>query len=514
MAYKVLIVDDEEIVCRGLAQFVKWKEHGFEVAGTACNVDEALILLNQLPFQAVFTDIRMPEKTGLELLEILQKEYPGIKSVVLSGFSEFSYAREALRYGAVDYLSKPVNLKEVEQLLDKMRERFEEEEATEKIRSNRTEAILLSIAKGYGRAETENCNLPSLCRWYGISFGLLNRDIPEEKIQERKEQIRREIEGVVPEAFFLNHEVYGMFAIIPYELESEMESFTWILQQLEEVQGEWACGISKAKRGMKDLRVGFLEAERALRYQKAGEKSGLAWYGNVEKLFSQSSARLQEGIAEIKQKLTDPKVRRQVPGHMDETLEQLGQGMDTVMQFQTACIQCLIELYDFLQAKKLQNVDLHRQLNGILEKLLLCNDIQSSRECMKTHLEFVVEQLDSLDEGQFGKGVIKEIQLYILKHYDENITLSMLSEQFYLHPNYLSRLFKEKTGKNYVDYVTEVRMEKVKELLGHTEDKVADISVQVGYENPRYFSKAFKQFTGLSPSEYREKERGKDLRFD
>ncbi len=432
MAYKVLIVDDEEIVCRGLAQFIKWREYGFEVAGTACSVDEALVLLHQIEVQVVFMDIRMPEKTGLELLQILKKEYPGIKSVVLSGFSEFSYAREALWYGAVDDLSKPVNLKEVERLLAEMREAFESEEVTEKIRRNRIEAILLSIAKGYGRAETENCNLPSISRWYDISFGLLNRDITPEKIQERKERIRAEIEAVVPDAFFLNHEVYVVFAIIPYETESEIESFTSILQQLDEARGQWACGISKAKQGIKDLRIGFLEAERALRYQKAGEKSGLAWYRNVEKLFSQSSSELQEGIAEIKQELTDPQVRSQAPGHLDEKLEQLERRANTVMQFQTACIQCLIELYDFLQAKKLQDVDLHGQLNGILEKLLLCNGTHSSRECMKTHLEFAAGQLDSMDEGQFGKGVIKEIQLYILKHYDENITLAMLAEQFYL----------------------------------------------------------------------------------
>lgn len=504
MAYQVLIVDDEEIVCRGLAQFVKWKEHGFEVAGTAFSVDDALVLLNQLSIQVVFMDIRMPGKTGLDLLKIIQEKYPAIKSVILSGFSEFSYAREALRYGAVDYLSKPVNLKEVGSLLDRMREEFEEEEASERIKSNRIEAILLSIAKGYSRSDMENCNLPPLCRWYGISFGLLNRNIPEEKLQEKKDELRVQIESVVPKASFLNHEVYGLFVIIPYETEAEIENFTFIFQQMDEEQKEWACGISKPKQGIKDLREGFLEAERALRYQKAGEKSGFVWYRNVEKLFAQSSPELQDFIAEIKQELTNPEERKKVPEQLDERLGELCQETATLMQFQTACIQCLIEFYDFLQAKKLKDIDLHLQLNGILEKLLLCNSVQSTRECMKAHLTYIVEELDSLDEEQLGTGVIKEIQLYILKHYDENITLTMLAEQFYLHPNYLSRLFKEKAGKNYVDYITEVRMEKVKELLRTTDDKVADISAQVGYENPRYFSKVFKQFTGMSPSEYRE----------
>lgn len=100
--------------------------------------------------------------------------------------------------------------------------------------------------------------------------------------------------------------------------------------------------------------------------------------------------------------------------------------------------------------------------------------------------------------------MIKEVQLFIRRHYNETITLNMLADQFYLHPNYLSRLFKEKTGKNFVEYMTEVRMEKVKEMLTDPEKKVSDISMMAGYENPRYFSKVFKQFTGMTPSEYRE----------
>lgn len=75
----------------------------------------------------------------------------------------------------------------------------------------------------------------------------------------------------------------------------------------------------------------------------------------------------------------------------------------------------------------------------------------------------------------------------------------------YIHPNYLSRLFKEKTGKNFVEYLTEVRMEKVMELLDGTEDKIADICAMAGYDNPRYFSKVFKQYTGMTPSEYRDR---------
>jgi len=115
--YQVLIVDDEEIVCRGMAQFVKWEKCGFEVAGIAASVDEALRMFKKMSIDVVFTDIRMPEKSGIDLLKEVQELYPDVKTVVLSGYSDFDYAKDAIRYGAVEYLTKPVNLGEVEELL-------------------------------------------------------------------------------------------------------------------------------------------------------------------------------------------------------------------------------------------------------------------------------------------------------------------------------------------------------------------------------------------------------------
>ena len=162
MSYQVLIVDDEEIVCRGLSQFVKWEEHGFEVAGIAHSADDALTLAEKLPIDLVFTDIRMPGRSGLDLLKALRLEAPSIKCVILSGFADFSYAQEALRYDAADYLTKPVNLREVEALLDRLRIEFEDRQEESKIHTHRLEALLLSAAKGYADADVSQYNLPGI----------------------------------------------------------------------------------------------------------------------------------------------------------------------------------------------------------------------------------------------------------------------------------------------------------------------------------------------------------------
>ena len=478
MAYKVLIVDDEESVCRGLARFVKWQEYGFAGEGIAYSVDEFLALMERTAMDVVFMDIRMPGKTGLDMLQIIQKSYPGVKSVILSGFSEFSYAREAIRYGAVDYLNKPVNLKEVEELLERLGKDFMEERRAQEVRNNRIEGLLLSAVKGYSRLEQEKYQLPVLEWWHGLSMELLSRELSEEEILEKKKLLRAKIMAIVPEAYLLDCNVYELFAIIPCKNEAEADHFVDILEQTCQVGLEWSCGISKFKHGIGALREAYEESGKALRYHRASEKRGMIWYKNIETLFSQDLPETQEILRELVGVLANPEERGCAVSQLESALESICAQKMTVMQFQTVCIRCLIEL--------------------------LCDNYRMTIDCMTGYAGMLVQKLNDTDEVQLGGGVIKEVQLFIRRHYNETITLNMLADQFYLHPNYLSRLFKEKTGKNFVEYMTEVRMEKVKEMLTDPEKKVSDISMMAGYENPRYFSKVFKQFTGMTPSEYRE----------
>lgn len=190
---------------------------------------------------------------------------------------------------------------------------------------------------------------------------------------------------------------------------------------------------------------------------------------------------------------------------MEQALENICLQRPVIMQFQTTCIRCLIEMNSLLEGMDLKGLDLHGQLNKALEKILFCNEYKATIGCMTDYVSFLAAGLERTDEKQLGKGVIREIQLFIRQNYSKNITLNMLAEQFYLHPNYLSRLFKEKTGKNFVEYMTEIRMEQVKKLLENPDNRIADISIMVGYDNARYFNKVFKQYMGMTPSEYREK---------
>lgn len=505
MSYQVLIVDDEEIVCRGLSQFVKWEEHGFEVAGIAHSADDALTLAEKLPIDLVFTDIRMPGRSGLDLLKALRLEAPSIKCVILSGFADFSYAQEALRYDAADYLTKPVNLREVEALLDRLRIEFEDRQEESKIHTHRLEALLLSAAKGYADADVSQYNLPVLDRWYGLSMSLLNRELPESEIAAKKEQMSLQIASILPSAIVLSDDVFSLFCILPCSSDGEFDSFLTVLEQLGTDFSTWGFGTSKPRNGLGEIHTAYEEAARALRYRRAGVKGRVILYQNIETLFSQSVSTVSESLSSILCLLTDPHTRNESAEQLSETLSSLLSQNLTLTQYQTVCIRFLVELNGYLQEQNFPKEDLHIQLNDTLGRLLLCSDYAGSTACMMDYMKWLISLLNRFDEQQLGKGVIREVQLYIRQHYSTNITLNSLAERFFLHPNYLSRLFKEKTGKNFVEYLTEVRIEHIKELLKNSDLKIVEICTMTGYDNPRYFSKVFKQATGMTPREYRER---------
>lgn len=385
--YQVLIVDDEEIVCRGMAQFVKWEEQGFCAAGTATSVDEALAMLKKMHIDVIFTDIRMPKRSGIDLIREVHSLYPDIQSVILSGYSDFEYAKEAMRYGAVEYLSKPVNFGEVAEVLGRIAQKLEQRINEARLHSYHMEGLLLSIAKGFNDVRPESCGLPKVEEWHGISASMVKKTMDEHKAAEEKAKMRARIQAVIGDAIVLDSGIYKVFAVIPLKSAGDFKSFISFLEQAECDGDMWRITVSSEKYGIEQLREAWTE--------------------------------------------TNP------------------------------------------------------ENNGVL----------------------IEDSEDAAHGAGHKRGIIYEIQNFICSHYRENISLHMLAEQFYIHPNYLSRLFKEKTGKNFAEYVTEVRMNKVLELLKDSDYKMLEICQMVGYDNPRSFSKAFKHYTGLTPSEYRESSR-------
>lgn len=506
MIYQVLIVDDEEIVCRGMTQFVKWEEHGFEVAGTATSVDEAILILKKMHIDIVFTDIRMPEKSGIDLLREIKEQKFDVQCAILSGYSDFDYAKEAMRYGAVEYLTKPVNFREIEQFLDRMRITLNKIVEERLGHTRQMEGLLLSIARGYASADIERYGLPNLDTWHGVSIFMTEREADNTKVLGQKDLMKERILAVIPDAIVLDSGNRSLFALIPFQTQEQLNYFVSVSEQVCREEKYWALAVSKEKKGICGLSEAWKEAESAMRYLLADDNKKIIFYKHIEKLYAEEKIEVPKLITSFLQKLHTPEERRNAAEWMRQTLSDLEEKKQmSVLKLQTICIRIVIEVNGYLKEIGIEETGLHERLNEALRQFLLCAEGKEVLHCMSSYLEWILECMERSADQNVGGGVISDIQNFIRQHYSENISLNLLAEQFYMHPNYLSRLFKEKTGENFVEYLTEVRMQKAQELLKDSDYKIIEICGMVGYDNPRSFSKAFKHFTGITPRECRDR---------
>ncbi len=337
---------------------------------------------------------------------------------------------------------------------------------------------------------------------------MTERNLNPEEVEQEKNAMQSRITAVIPDSIILDCSMYALFAIVPVKSDSEFTYFVSILEQVCCSEERWAMGVSKEKDGIQSLPEAWKETEQAMRYLLADTHKKVIYYQNIDTLFSEKSSEIQEIITEFLQKLNGAESRKQAIYWIKSVLTAMeSREQMSVLEFQTVCIRFLIEVNGHLQGAGFENINMHDRLNEVLQDLLSCGNGQEVMHCMSSYLEWIVTEMDQVSSQRINKGVIFEIQSFIRQHYSENISLNMLAKQFYMHPNYLSRLFKEKTGDNFVDYLTEVRMRKVQDFLKNSDYKIIEICGMVGYDNPRSFSKAFKHYTGMTPREFRESSR-------
>ncbi len=504
MAYKVLLVDDEAMVTQGLTRFVNWEEAGYTVAGTATSVAKALDFLEQEPVDLVITDVQMPVQNGLDLLRILKEKYPRIKTTILSGYSEFSYAQQALRLGALDYLTKPINFSALKSLLAEVKIRLDEEHqrsgADSRMQELLTQTLILNLANGLPYDETRaavcldvSCPI-TVVRLAGREKG----NLPEHLMQELKERFAP-CQVVSPSGAELLLVLEGTRAV--NQLCKELGTLT----EQAMICGMPLCvGISEPCSGYPQLRAAVMQAGKAMRYQKARTSAGVLLYTQVQEMFMGSDVSSDTMIRRLIEVFSTPELRAQMLPEFRtafSSMEAMPNGSLTSLK--RFCTELLVELDGPIQDMNLSDYPRHNRLSETLMDVLSAKTAPDILGYMTEYLEQILERVQVLDESQRAGELIDRVKEYIKGHFAENLTLAVLSEIFYVCPAYLSRLFKKKTGINFVDYLTKLRIERAKELLADPDRKIYTIAEMVGYENPRYFSRLFKEATGYGPQEYR-----------
>jgi len=529
--YKLIIVDDEEMIRQGVVNGILWRDLGFEVIGQAENGMEALDLIEQTVPDVVVTDIRMPEMDGVELMQYLAEKIPSIKVVVLSGYDDFEYLKSSIRNNVFDYLLKPTNVdefvrmfKKLKTVIDHERQKRRDYEALKKsLQENLPylEQIFLNqLITGFYHDINEIKEKKNFYKLETLEGKLAVVVLEVDNIQNISKQVSEEQKQMVElfiiqqannmlnknqGKFFRGHDnrIMGICS-----LKTGMKSLLITLKEIQqkvfaEQKLNMSVGVSNAFENLLELNRYSNQAKRAIRQKLCLGSRSIILFSDLENV-SETEIPVINFNEETIVDFIFAGEERQLSAYINSTLDCLRNKM-----FKS------FEAIDSSILKLLFGLDNYFQLYGIsVKKILQENGLGFQKIYQIDTLEQKIAWLDSIlkdisqaiSAGRNDKvtKLIGEVKRYLEKNYANNSTcLESVADLFKKSPPYMSKLFKNEVGENFSDYLTKLRMEKAKELLKNVTIKVYEVSSMVGYADTSHFSRKFKSYTGLSPVQYK-----------
>ncbi len=480
----VLIVEDEKMIRQGIRTMIQRSDVPVEVIMECANGEMALDILRSQKVDVMFTDIRMPKMTGVELVQRMQELSEKPLIVAVSGYADFSYAVEMLRLGAREYLLKPVEREKLWDILRKL-----EQEISENRESSRT-------SKRLGRQQ--------------LKYLMLNEQITEEELHTMQTEYESEFDLYAYQVCVLHPKDVETIQEQPYiylhNIEGDdvylvTEKNTPLLLKNELAQ-EYV-GVSLVHNGIRELRTAYKEAVDARRrafcvcrmpvYAAEPEK-------HVPEDFLAQGKRLAG--AEMKLK------RVQLVG--TDKAEELVKAWNALFYAvknewikPADFVNCMDDFFKEAQ-KTYRNVLEEEQENR--KRLQAYYAYSSLAVWQADFMEWLLalhERINSRFDSSKNQQKIKQAIAYIQENFDQDLNMAVVSNHISMNYSLFSYLFKEYTGSNFVNYLKGIRMEEAKRLLAETDLRIIEISAKIGYDNEKHFMKIFKASCGVSPSEYR-----------
>lgn len=536
--WKIGIVDDDRAVLQGIRKAIPWDELNAEWAGEALNGEEGLEMIASASPDIVITDLYMPVMNGLDMIEHLRKNagYTG-KVIILSGYSDFEYARQALRLDVSDYLSKPVSLPTLKSVLHQAISDLEERE---ELRSKQDELLqklhlyepfvekewVKSAAAGTLLQSGLQSEIPEPYRYWsdhdhtviGIELVYDQRaaklSLPDWSL------LRFAISNMaceITQAAFpcFDHtdlHTNRSVVIIHHDRTEPAERVRQRLEQLgvrlidcvrNYLKLKIRIGIGERKSSIRDIGISTEEAFRAIDVtsRPAVPEHELYFYsaqepGNAEAKSPVRPVKLYLELAGAIRTSQENQAQTIIRDYM-KRLEQEG-GITKPYVGMLAGELWGIIAFAFYETGTI--VDDIFPYDGITREMAKLQRPSELAEWLITKIGLVFGSREWGGNGKHRQAVDFMIE-YIHEHYAEDLTLGGLADKVYISRNYLSMIFKNMTGETFNNYLTRVRVEKARELLMEKNALVYEVAEKVGYKNVPYFSTVFKKFTGMNPTE-------------
>lgn len=502
--YNLLLIDDEQIALNGMSKYIDWENMGFCIKGAVTSIAEAKTVLLRESIHVVLTDIELEQESGLDLIKWINTSYPEILCVVLTGHRSFEYAQRALRYGVFDFLVKPVQFDVLRQTFSRLKEKLEHsahtsQKSAEYVQLKKTNLFQHCITDRTfipDEASLTQLGIPRCSGMFLARICLVDKNmLPDCTKKFLFSQMKKQHQWKhIPDSFVIDA---SEITVVFYDIsEEELLSQLTVFQQNCSLMLQ--IGISNSLSSFAELYPAYKQAGQALDYAFWNHETPLVWFRDIQTL----EGNRYTFSADLKAAFMDCLERKdlnQMTALVNGELENLCHSSNRINLLHSFCVELLMFMTHFLRSHLpgytgSEIIQMVRQIISLNQQDDICSYLRSSLFSLWSMVkEITVHNSDTL----------MQIQSYILQHYMDNITLQHLSEVFFINPNYLSRMFKEKTGGNFIDYLTSIRIEKAKDLLENSDLKVSEISLTVGYETSKYFSSVFKEKCGITPKEYR-----------
>lgn len=511
--YRVIIVDDEPVIRRGLRETIEWDGLGLEVAGEAADGIEALKLIREIRPEILITDIRMPDMDGLQLIREVRKLDLNIKITILSGYSDYDYLKAAIRLGVDNYLLKPIDNDELVSNLKNAVSEIEKEavtslqirQGTDLLRSNTLRRLVTGhISPEELKEKAGFLHIPLDAGRYMCAVCSMNRQIPADSREQFSRDIIADGSGGQRMAFMDGDGNLALLLVVEDSADrnavrSELEALTD--RAAREYEIPLIIGAGRTAENPEQIRDSYLSAKETLEYGAFLKSGGVIWFDEVPETAQaeQIPDRVDyERIKELIRRGEQEKLKEYLEETLDAAVTAAGvpyrQIRNLMMHIAVRTTDCFRTIYGSMNAfREPANFDYAR-----LFTLRCYTD-------MRSWLFQLCDELFAANRTLLGRSttIVGLAVDYITEHYCEGITLRRVAENCHVNTSYLGQIFRKETGSAFTDYVNALRIQEARRLLADPTLKVYEIAERVGFTDYHYFLKIFKKVTGKSPTDVR-----------
>lgn len=536
--YKLLIVEDEPLIRMGLQHYFSWEELGVSTICEAENGQEGLYTALREQPDLIITDIRMPELDGLQMIEQLRATLPDTLFIILTGFNDFEYAQRAIRLGGVHaFLLKPLEYEEsfatIQSCLKTLTQRRNEREFRDHLEQQVMESSihkgdqlvnfvledeLAAWEDGIGPYLHIFGNTPLMYQPFVVTW------LPQATLLPSRKVFRQLAEALIettlqamyvhtsPKQLFLYIDKMKCYAIAVLAEQVSNASIEHLSPLLDD--SSLFIAVGRSMNDSEGLSRQLHQTDKAL-YQR--------FYQTQRQLFfplqaEETPVRAKEThllLNEADKQLIIAGMESGNTASIEQLMHRLAQDLSTHLPHSSmdrgfAYIQEIVSVT--IRFAHQHGIPVEGVYSDKLLKLTCVDDFPTLAALFNWLAAWLIQvssvyqdEFTSLPTNQQDVLIFEQIEAFLKEHIDQDITLQMVADRFYYNPSYLSRIFKRRLDKNYMRFVTEIRIQYAQECLKNPAYLVTDVCTMCGYKSYKHFVKTFRSITNMTPTDYRKK---------